>query len=137
MNLDIRKATLDAIVEDGEIVGFKADGYDNRRMDGYGIHIRVTETHISPTGEDAPDVFKVIEHHYYELHRGTDETSEEYIVLGEENAVQKAYQIALENATRSLEYRNSHIKSTQEWRDITTIRGEATLVDNAKDKIAK
>jgi hypothetical protein len=134
---DIRKATLDAIVKDGEVTGFKVDGFDNGRMDGYGYHLAIGEISITPapSREDAPDVFCIEEHHYFEEHRDTNEFRKSYIVLGAQKAIQKAYQLALEFATMGVESRNSWIEWANKCGNLGTITGRATLVDNAKDKL--
>ena len=135
---DIRDATLDAIVKDGKVRGFEVNGFDNGRMDGYGYHLAVGKISILPTPprEDAP-VFWVEEHRYFENHRNANEYRKSCIVLGEQEAIQKAYQIALEYAIEGVKGRNEWIKCTENWSGVETIRGEAILIDRAKDKIPR
>jgi hypothetical protein len=132
---DIRKATLDATVKDGKVVGFKVDGFDNGRMDGYGYHLAVGEFVLSPAGEDAPEVFRIIEHRYFEADPSYNETIKQYIVSGEQKAIQKAYQLALDFANWGVNSRNEWIEWANRCRNLGTITGKAVLVDNAKDNI--
>ena len=139
---DIGKATLDAIVKDGKILGFKSEGFDNGRFDGYGYHSTNMQCLILPAGRDAPDVFELKQSYSwagslagcpYEPPKLRN--TQANIISGARKAVQKAYLLVLEHATGELGRRNDWIKSMEDWQRLGTRGFKAVLVDNAKDRI--
>jgi hypothetical protein len=125
--IEPRRIPLDAIVQNERIVGFKVEApgweFDGDYYSGTRKYL------ISPAGEDAPDVFKVTERG--DLGHGKFDASIDHIILGEQKAMQKAYSMALEYATRNVEQWNREA-------DEYLARGErarrAILVDTQKIK---
>ena len=157
---EFRKVTLEAIVEDGTVIGFRVDGFSltsigrRRYMPGLRTYT------IRPAGKLAPDVFKVVEKEgelewpTYEVPEedllsekekerrryipGIRPTTctlydviEETIVSGREKAMEVAYRLALKYAALSVQHHNRWVKNNYEYFGDYTYR-RAILEDNCK-----